>query len=581
NAVSQPVPPGFAKVQRGGRYRWRIRAVDKAAAVLGNGAYPPLVRHLLWGRGVRTDLEALRFLDEATGPSVAVTHDPFLLPDMDRAVARLKSARAQGELVAAWGDFDVDGVTSCALLLEGLGGLGFHVIAYIPDRFTEGYGLNQEGIAALRRKGVSVIVTADCGTSNVAEVAYARELGMDVIVVDHHTTPPLLPDAHAIVNPKVPDSPYPCAELAACGVVFKLLQALYDACGRQFVEEDYIDLVALGTVVDMAPLQDENRDIVRRGLRELRRSRRPGVRALMDVAGVAPEGVSARDLGFGLGPRLNAAGRLAHARQALELLLAQDEGHAHELAMELNALNLERRRQTEEAVTLARQIVTARDELAPLVFVGDRSFPSGVVGLVASRLVEELHRPAIVFQEGELESRASARSIPVFDIVSALRPHADLMVRFGGHRQAAGFTVENVHREALRAALERGASELLSAADLEPTIDIDAAVPLGRLRGEDIRYIGKFAPFGIGNPEITLLSRGAEVLECRPVGGDGEHLRLKLRDQGITWPAIAFRQAASGLEPGTRADVVYSLTPDIGPAGLLQLTVRDFALSSA
>ncbi len=567
----------FGKTAPGGRHRWRLRAVDRAAAALGDGAYPPLVRHLLWGRGVRTGAQARRFLDEVVGPSASAEQDPFLLPDMERAVARLRRAQSDGELVAAFGDFDVDGITSCALLVQGLAALGLRVVPYIPDRFREGYGLNKGALAELSSTGVSLVLTADCGTSNVDEIAYARELGMDVIVIDHHTVPPELPAAVALVNPKRPDSNYRDSELAACGVSFKLLQATYEAMGRQFAEEDYIDLVALGTVVDMAPLSGENRDLVRRGLTALSRTSRPGLLALMGVAGVSPDLVSARDLGFGLGPRLNAAGRLSHAREALELILEPDPRRAASVAAALDELNLERRRQTEAAVTLARDLVAQAPAGAPLTFVGHESISAGIVGLVAGRLAEELHRPAVVYQEGETASRASARSIAAFDIAAALRRHASLMERFGGHRQAAGFTVTNDKREALRRGLEETAAEWLTEDDLQPRLDIDAALPLSALGGDEIRWISRFAPFGIGNPELTFLSRGVTVAECRPVGEGGGHLRLKLRDGAVAWPAIGFRLADLAPAPGTKADVVYTLTPDRLRGGTLELQVKDLA----
>ncbi len=571
----------FARTEQGGRYRWRIRAGDRAAAALGAGAYPPLIRHLLWGRGIRTDDAAMRFLDEVAGPSVAVSHDPFLLPDMDHAVARLLAALRGGERIAAYGDFDVDGVTSCALLYQGLSALGFDIVTYIPDRFREGYGLNNGALAELAALGITLVITADCGTSNVAEVAYAKERGVDVIVADHHTVPPELPDAVAVVNPKRPDTPYPYTELAACGVVYKLLHATYEALGRTFPYEDYIDLVALGTVVDMAPLTGENREIVRSGLRVLARTKRPGLLALMRVSGAEPQTLDARDLGFGLGPRLNAAGRLTHARQALELVLEQDEVRAGQLAAALHELNAERRRQTDEALALARELAGRRSDNPPITFVGHESISAGIVGLVAGRLAEERHRPAIVYQEMGAECRASARSIPAFDIVAALREHAPLMERFGGHRQAAGFTVATARRDQLREALERTAAERLTAADLEPSLDIDAAIPLSRLLGDEVRWISRFGPFGIGNPELTLLSRGVRVADCKTVGEGGEHLRLTLRDGAVMWPAIAFRQGEAPIERGMLADVVYTLTPDRFAGGaMLQMQVKDIAPAS-
>lgn len=558
-----------------GRYRWNIRPVDRACLALD--AYLPLIRHLLWGRGIRDGVAAMRFLDEAVGPSTTATeHDPFLLPQMDRAVARLRQAHREGELVAAYGDFDADGITSTALLLQGLGSLGFRTVPYIPDRFREGYGLTKPALAELRRVGATVVVTMDCGISSVDEVAYAQESGMDVIILDHHSVPDVLPDSAASVNPRFVESMYPTADLAACGVTYKLLQAVHEAMGRQFVEEDYLDLVALGTVADMAALVGENREIVQRGLRALSRTKRVGLQALMTISGCDTNALTARDLGFGLGPRINAAGRLTHAHESLDLLLETDPAEAERKAEALNAVNLERRRQQDEAIDLARSIVQAEGRNSLVTFVGDPSISSGIVGLVAGRLAEELYRPAIVYQPTGEFSRASARSIPAFDIVGALRRHGPLMERFGGHRQAAGFTVANNRRDRLREGLEATAEELLTAEDLEPVLDIDAALPLGMLRGEEIRWLSRFEPFGIGNPELTFLSRNVEIVECKPVGEDGAHLRLKLRDGAVTWPAIAFRNGFTA-EPGSRANVVYTLSPDRFGSGALELQVKDIS----
>src|SRR3990172_638948 len=320
----------------GGRRRWRLRDGHRSD-VLRASDYPPLVQRLLANRGISTVVEARAFLEGKPGSP----GDPFSLPDMQAAVERVGAALKDDELVAVFGDFDVDGVTAAALLTEGIESLGGRAVAYLPDRFREGYGLNVGAIDELRRQGASLLITADCGTSSLAEIEFARKLGMDVIVLDHHSVPRTLPETSALVNPRLARYDGPFRELAAVGVSYQLLRALHDALGRPFQPDKWLDLVALGTVVDMAPLTGENRELVRQGLRVLARGERPGRRALMAVAGleaVLPGRMDSAALSFGLGPRLNAAGRITHARLAYDLLVAREEAPALELARHLNEL---------------------------------------------------------------------------------------------------------------------------------------------------------------------------------------------------------------------------------------------------
>jgi single-stranded-DNA-specific exonuclease len=577
---------------------------------LRSSGYPPLIQRLLANRGVRTPDEACHFLEGVPGPA-----DPFLLPDMERAVRRLRLALRRGELIAIFGDFDVDGVTATALLTQGLEALGGRTVAHIPDRFQEGYGLNTGAIDRLRAQGADLLLAVDCGTSSPVEVEHARALGMDVLIVDHHTAPDRLPPAHALVNPKLvqeelrtgnwepgaspglPSSefrvPSSLAGLAAVGLAYQLMAALHEALNVPFEGDEHLDLVALGTVVDMAPLRGENRELVRRGLAALAHTSRPGLRALVKVAGLDSRRLDTEALSFALGPRLNAAGRIASARLAYDLLVASEEGEATHLAERLDELNQERRRQTQAGLSLARELWDAEDPQAPLVMLGHPDLSSGIVGLVAARLAEELYRPAVVYELGESTSRGSARSIPEFNIVGALRSCAQLLRRFGGHRQAAGFTADNEALPAIKQALLEEAARELAPLDLAPTIDVDAPMPLRALRAAEIRSLGLLAPHGIGNPKPSFLSRSITVLECQAVGSDGQHLRLKLRDGPVVWPAIAFgmgeaptdsRQPAwpaSRLpEPGTLIDIVYSFSADRRRGDSLELEVLDFLPSS-
>ncbi|MBI5288499.1 MAG: single-stranded-DNA-specific exonuclease RecJ [Chloroflexi bacterium] len=548
------------------RRRWRGRTRPDSVPV---GDWPELVGRLLATRGITDASSARQFLGSpSTTPSASD------LPAIDVAIDRLLRAASSGEIVAVFGDFDVDGVTSAAQLTQALRATGALPVPYIPDRFTEGYGLNVPAIETLRRDGATLLLTADCGTSSIDEIARAREIGMDVIVLDHHTVPPALPDALALVNPKVPGaSAGGLSELATAGLAFHTAAALHAAADKHFDEGVYLDAAALGTVCDMAPLVDENRRIMRAGLPVLARTLRPGLRSLMKVSRVDPATVTADDIGYRLGPRLNAAGRIAHAKLALELLLTEDGERGRELAQQLDALNRERQERTAQAVSLSARLVEEKGELPPLIMIGHPDFSSGIVGLIASKMVTLYGRPAVVFEKGDAFSRASCRSIDEFHITDTLRARPDLFVRFGGHRAAAGFTVETARLQEVRDHLVAHAERELVGRDLAPVLEIDAQLPLRQLRGDEIRWLMKLGPFGVGNPVPAFLSRGVTVTECRVVGNGERHLKLKLRDGGTTWPAMAFDMGDAFVEPGERIDVVYTL--DARADGTLDIRVED------
>jgi single-stranded-DNA-specific exonuclease len=571
-ATTQPPSSDFPPLTSGPpRRRWRLRG-RQPEGDLASAPYPPLIRHLLWHRGVRTPAQAAALMDGAP-----VEYDPLLLPDIEPALAHLRRAVGEGELIAVYGDFDVDGITASAILIEGLRGLGGRVVPYLPDRFSEGYGVNIDAIDTLHAQGVTLVLTADCGTSSVAEIDHARKLAIDTIVLDHHTIPPELPPTVALVNPKRRENRYPEPELASGGLAFKLMAALHKAMAQAYDADRHIDLVALSTVCDVAPLQNENRSLVRRGLEALGRTERPGLRALMEASGLRDACLDTDCIGYVLGPRLNAAGRLEHARLALDLLLEDDPERAMQQALHLTALNTQRQQATASAMELARDLLLSEDPDAPLIFIGHPDIPSGIVGLVAGRLAEEYYRPAVVYQRESETSRASCRSIPEFDITGALRTCPELMLRFGGHRAAAGFTAENDKLPALKEALLRQATDGLTGVELAPAIDIDAALDLRHMNGALIGMLSKLAPFGCANPEPTFLSRNVEVADVKAIGEDGDHLRLRLRDGRVTWPAIAFGMGERDVQAEQHVDVVYSFCADRGNNGGLELRVRDIA----
>lgn len=563
-----PSSPAPARIEHGSGGRlWRIREQPALEAFAG-ASWPALVSVLLSHREARTLEEAAEYLGEPRELT-----DSALMPDLDVAVTRLARACRGHETVGIIGDYDVDGITSTTILVEGLSELGARPIPYLPHRFTEGYGPNAGAVRYLHGQGASVLITADCGTSAVDEVALANELGMDVLILDHHVVPELLPEALALVNPKLTHSEYG-SEPAACGVAYKVIHDLYDRLGVPYDPAEHRALVALGTVCDLAPLVSENRDLVRLGLLALARSRRPGLRALAAEARVNLDEADPDMCGWALGPRLNAAGRMDHARHALEMLLTTDEARAGQLAMHLEELNRQRRQETQLALERAAALLTPEEQAGPLLVVADEAISSGIVGLVASRLVEQFHRPAIVMQLVEGEGRASCRSIPGFDITALLQRHRDLFQRFGGHRAAAGFTIEAGRLAELRARLIEDAGARLDTSTLAPTIEVDAVLPLHEVNGELLRWLGRLGPHGQGNPAPTFMSPAVEIRDARTVGKDGSHLQFQLKEGRVSWRAISFRNAEFAVPNGERADIVYTFRRD-NLRGTLQLEVLD------
>jgi single-stranded-DNA-specific exonuclease len=463
-----------------------------------------------------------------------------------------------GQTIAVFGDFDVDGVTATTLLVQGLQRIGGRVIPYIPHRVEEGHGLNILALKKLYQQGASLVITVDCGITANAEALKAREMGLDLIITDHHEVTGPLPIALAVVNPKRRDSTYPFRELAGVGVAFKLLQALFRATGRDGQADEFLDLVALGTVADMMPLLAENRYLVRQGLEVLNAASRPGIRELITCAGLKIGKIDAESISFALAPRLNAAGRLEHASVSYDLLNADSPEDARQVAELLERRNVERQRLTSQFMSLVEAKLSPIGEDTPLLMVADEEFRAGVNGLVAGKLTDKYYRPAIILEVGEKESRGSARSIPEFNIVAALWECRELLSHFGGHAQAAGFTVANENIDRLRQRLVEIARNKLAGVELQPSINIDAEVELADLGGETLRLITKLAPFGKANAAPTFLSRGVKVVDFRWVGSDGEHLKFRLNKRGVVWDAIGFRINHNGDIP-SYIDIVFNL----------------------
>ncbi len=538
-------------------------------------ALPWPVAQVLWNRGVTSPEAARTFFARRME-----SDDPFLLRDMDRAVDRIRRAIAAGEHILVHGDYDVDGVTSTRVMVEGLQALGATVAPHIPDRVTDGYGLNQRAIPGFHARGVSLLVSVDCGIRDTAAIEAANEWGIDVIVTDHHTPPDPLPPAFAIINPKQPGCPYPYKKLAGVGLAWKTLQALaqapLDRARAPLDLDSLLDLVALGTVADVAPLTGENRALVWAGLQQLRRTPRLGLQALMSVARVSPPEADTESIGFGMGPRINAAGRLQHAMLAYKLLSARSEEEARLGADTLDGLNQERQAHTARA--MARAEAQIQDPSAPLLLVGDGQCPEGIVGLVAGKLTERYHRPAIVVSQGPGEVwRASCRSIPEFNIIEALDAVAPLLERHGGHAAAAGLSVRKENLPALEEALCSLAERALRGKPLRPLLHGDAELPLREVDDALFQAIERLAPFGEANRKPLWMCRNVTVDRAWAVG-DGKHLKLKFLDErGRRWPAIAFGRGEQAATLPPRLDIAYSLQRnDWQQKEQLELHLSDF-----
>lgn len=512
-----------------------------------------LFERILTARGLTTRAARQAFLQP---DYAAVKHDPFLLPDMEKAVARLKQAREQGEKIVIYGDYDIDGLSATALLLDAFGKFGFEDIdAFIPNRFVEGYGMTMGAVDKVRDMGADLIVTVDTGSLCHAEIAYAASLGIDTVVTDHHNVAETPPPSVAAVNPKFSGHSYPFRDLCGAGVAFKLVQALQTELEGlpDGYEKWLLDLVALGTVCDIVTLADENRANVYWGLEVLKKQQRPGLKALMAVAGIEPEQVNARHLGFGLGPRMNAAGRLETAQHALDMLVAHDGLAALEASEKLEELNVKRRsiQDTifEEACMQAEKLANDR-----VLVVSSDGWNHGVIGIVASKLVEKYKRPVFIIGERGEEATGSARSFGDFSAADAVRAADDIIIKGGGHGAAAGVTLETEKIGDFR----RRVNEFYDSLQLThqeryllPRADVEID-DFSEINEELVANLARMEPFGNGNPEPVLKITTASVLSMRRMGADGQHVKLALRDKnGKVLQMLAFNAPEEFFrEPG-------------------------------
>lgn len=555
--------------------RWIIPPQLTPQADLALAAHPPALRQILFNRGISTRETAHSFLRA----ELTFDSDPFLMKDMRKTIERICRALETNEQVAIYGDYDVDGVTATALLVQALRGLGGNVREYIPNRFEEGYGLNNEALDTLLAEGVSLVISVDCGIRSPAEAAHAKSIGLDLIISDHHEPAGDLPQALAIVNPKQEGDTYPEKYLAGVGIAYKIAQALHQTIKSSGLQlETFLDLVALGTVADLAPLTGENRHLVRGGLRQMRQSARQGLISLAAMADISLQKVTAINIGFALGPRLNASGRLDTAIDSYKLLTTGDPAEAGMLAQQLNVQNGQRQQMTRKIQAEAEALALSEDPDPLVLFAVDEDFNAGVVGLAAARLTESYYRPAIVGHSDpeKGETRCSCRSIPEFHITQALDQCADLLVRHGGHAAAAGFTVHNNNLDTLKLRLREIAARELDGKDLRHSLLADAEAPLSEMTPELLKYLDLLEPTGYGNPGAVFISRNVRVVNHRAVGADAKHLKLTVSDGKVGFDAIAFRLGEWAGKLPERIDLMYTLeTNEYNGRTTLQLNVKD------
>jgi single-stranded-DNA-specific exonuclease len=568
--------------------RWDPVACDDIAAERLAAALDvsPVVARLLCQRGLGDPALAARFLN----PSLDHLHDPMLLTDMPIAIERILGAVARKERIAIHGDYDVDGVTSTVILRRALELLGADVVHFIPERLKDGYGLQPASIERLHADGVALIVSVDCGIRGADAARRARELGVDLIITDHHEPDAELPPALAVINPKRHDCTYPDKHLAGVGVALKVVHALCRQAGRENWLPGFIKVAAIGTLADVVPLVGENRVIAKLGLDLLTRGpHKVGLRALLDIAGLAGKTIDSYHISFLVAPRVNAAGRMSTPDIATRLLLANDEAMGEEaraLAQQLDGENVRRQEEEAEIVAAARRIVQTDPDIGArtvLVVAGD-GWHRGVIGIVASKLVDAFHRPAIVLSVEDGVAHGSCRSVPHFDMLSALERCAPLFVRFGGHKQAAGLTMDASRIKELRGAINDVADETLGPNELMPRLRIDGDLAFRGITGGVAAGVAALAPFGAGNPRPVFSARGVEIVDG-PRKLKERHLKMALRQDGRIFRAIAWRAAERHdylTEHKGALDVAFSLEQNqYNGETYVELTLADLRRSES
>lgn len=540
----------------------------KRENVLKSDKYNPVILELLKNRGIVGENEIEKFLN----PSYGDLSDPLKIAAINKACERIILARDKKEKVAIFGDYDADGVTACAILYEALKDLGFKdVICYIPDRQLEGYGMNEKAVEYLRQEKVNLIITVDCGITGFKEVAKAKELGIDVIITDHHAIPEILPQTEAVINPNLENSGFSFSGLAGVGVAFKLVQALYQKISPEKTEQLKwaLDLVAIGTVADCVPLLDENRILTKYGLVVLSKTRRIGLQEIFKVGAMKiseNNPPDAHQVAYMIAPRINAAGRMDHANTAYKLVIEKNRVMARDLALEVEAKNQERQKVTSQIVKEIEILAKSTFSDKKLIFVESTHWPVGILGLAAGKISEQFRKPTLVFQKDEKGYRGSARSIAEIDMMDCLKDCRDLLEKFGGHRQAAGVVVSRENFNQFYEKLSGLIEKKLAGKEISSLLEIDQEINPEEINWDLMEEIKKMEPFGEGNSEPVFLMKNTEVLEAKICGNGSKHLKLSLRGAGGSpkiFDSIGFGMGNnSSIKNGDKIDIVFNLRED-------------------
>lgn len=539
--------------------KWILKEFDKERVVEISKKFKisPLTAIILYNRGVREDEAIQAFLSRDLG----VMHDPYLMKDMDRAADRIKMAKANDEKITIYGDYDVDGITSIAILYKYLSEIGVKVGYYIPDRIQEGYGVNKDALDKIKADGTSLIITVDTGITAVEESEYAKEIGLDVIVTDHHECKEKIPDVYAAIDPKRKDCSYPFKSLAGVGVVFKLIQALDEKKSLPDLMEKYADLMCLGTVADISPLVDENRVIVTEGLKRFKSTKNVGLKALIDVS-TNGKAITTSSIGYTIAPRINASGRLGCASRSVDLFLTDDVNKAGVLAESLCEENILRQQTEQKMFKEALEYLEAHPEIKEdkVIVIPHENWHHGIVGIVSSKITEKFYKPSILFAIDGDEAKGSGRSVNGFSLFGALESCSGLLEKFGGHELAAGLTIKTENIEAFRAKINELSKDKIESLNLVPTISLDAAIKVPYITMETLHDINRLQPFGVENPTPAFAVRNIKIHRIS-VMSDGKHLRMTLFKDGKYLDAVGFGMGEyyNHLAEGDFVDVAFAL----------------------
>ena len=539
--------------------KWLLRDFDKKRVVDISKQFhiSPLTAIILYNRGIQEDEAIDRFLSK----KLDVLHDPYLMKDMEKAAFRIRQAQEKKEKITIYGDYDVDGITSIAILYKHLKEMGIEVDYYVPDRMQEGYGINRDALDKIREGGTSLIITVDTGITAVEESEYAKEIGLDVIVTDHHECKEQIPSVYAAVERKRKDCPYPFKSLAGVGVVFKLIQALDDKESLPELMEKYSDLMCLGTVADISPLVDENRVIVTEGLKRFRATKNVGLKALIDVS-TNGKAITTSTIGYTIAPRINASGRLGCASRSVELFLTDDADRAKELAESLCEENTLRQQTEQKMFREAMEYLENHPEVKEdnVIVIPHENWHHGIVGIVSSKITEKFYKPSILFAIDGDEAKGSGRSVNGFNLFGALESSSDLLEKFGGHELAAGLTIKAENIEEFRKKINSCSKDQFSETMRTPTILLDAAIKVPYITLDTVNDINRLQPFGVDNPTPLFAVRNIKIHKIS-VMSEGKHLRMTLLKDGKYLDSVGFGMGEyyQYLQEGDFIDVAFSL----------------------